>query len=127
MITQHELKTWPEFFEAMHNASKTFELRYNDRNYQSGDMLYLREFQPCRYCQGKGQVEVVIPMRKGYIPEHRIDKCMECMGEGGEYTGRVDWYAVTYILSDHPGIYRGYVIMGLVPDVRVHNETSDIA
>lgn len=43
---QHELKTWPEHFRAIEKGAKTCELRLNDRNYQTGDTLYLREWEP---------------------------------------------------------------------------------
>lgn len=39
----HELKTWPEFFEQTRNGRKKFELRRNDRAYQVGDQLLLKE------------------------------------------------------------------------------------
>jgi len=41
---QHDLKTWPEFFEAIIKGTKTFEIRKNDRFYQVGDTLRLREY-----------------------------------------------------------------------------------
>lgn len=40
----HELKTWAEFFKAIQSGEKTFEIRNNDRNFQVGDMLLLREY-----------------------------------------------------------------------------------
>ena len=40
----HELKIWPIYFEAVLSGRKTFEYRFNDRNYQEGDMLILREY-----------------------------------------------------------------------------------
>jgi ASC-1-like (ASCH) protein len=42
----HELKTWPQFFEAIVDGRKTFELRVNDRGFNAGDQLRLREFKP---------------------------------------------------------------------------------
>lgn len=45
MIT-HELKTWPEFFEAVWDGKKLFDLRKNDRNFRVGDQLCLREWNP---------------------------------------------------------------------------------
>lgn len=41
---KHDLKIWPEYYEAVLNGSKRFELRYNDRNYQVGDILRLKEY-----------------------------------------------------------------------------------
>jgi hypothetical protein len=43
---QHELKSWPEFFEPVLRRTKNFELRKNDRGYKIGDVLLLREWEP---------------------------------------------------------------------------------
>jgi hypothetical protein len=42
----HELKTWPEYFNDVRSGRKTFELRLNDRDFQYGDTLVLKEFDP---------------------------------------------------------------------------------
>lgn len=39
----HNLKIRPEYFEAIERGDKTFEVRYNDRNYQTHDILVLQE------------------------------------------------------------------------------------
>jgi Domain of unknown function (DUF3850) len=69
----HELKTWPEFFEPISNGKKTAELRYNDRDYQVGDVLHLREWEP----------------KLGEWDRHR---------GAGSYTGRQCWRVVTHVL-----------------------------
>lgn len=45
---KHELKTWPDLFEAsaFPNIIKPWELRVNDRDFQVGDFLMLREWDP---------------------------------------------------------------------------------
>ncbi len=42
----HDLKCWPAFFAGLRDGTKPFELRRNDRNYQVGDELLLREWLP---------------------------------------------------------------------------------
>ncbi|MDE2107299.1 MAG: DUF3850 domain-containing protein [Patescibacteria group bacterium] len=40
------MKCWPEYFEAIGEGRKTFEVREDDRNFQVGDSLELREWNP---------------------------------------------------------------------------------
>lgn len=42
----HELKIWPAQFSAILAGEKTFEVRHDDRPYQVGDTLHLREWNP---------------------------------------------------------------------------------
>lgn len=42
----HELKTWSVFYEKIIDGSKPFEVRNNDRKFQVGDILFLREYDP---------------------------------------------------------------------------------
>lgn len=46
MSKTHELKTLPQFFEAVKSGDKTFEVRFNDRDFKVGDFLLLQEFTP---------------------------------------------------------------------------------
>lgn len=38
----HELKTWPVYFDAVKRGAKTFEVRKNDRGFQTGDLVELQ-------------------------------------------------------------------------------------
>ena len=40
----HTLKTWPPFYRAVEDGSKRFEYRINDRPYEVGDILELKEW-----------------------------------------------------------------------------------
>lgn len=44
-MTHHSLKTWPAMFEAVWRGDKTFEVRLDDRGYQKGDTVQLREWE----------------------------------------------------------------------------------
>ena len=42
----HKVKIWPEYFRAVQDGSKTFEVRNDDRGYIKGDTIVLREWNP---------------------------------------------------------------------------------
>lgn len=84
-VRTHELKCWLPFFQAILDGDKTFEVRKNDRGFQKGDVLRLREFDPTA----------------------------KYLTDGGRYTGRDFPMVVAYVLSGFDGIEDGYVVMGL--------------
>ena len=45
-MATHELKIWPPYFEAVVSGKLRAQLRKNDRNYQTGDVLVLMEWNP---------------------------------------------------------------------------------
>jgi hypothetical protein len=47
-MTTHELKTWKEYFIDVWENRKKFEVRYNDRDFQVGDKLFLNEWDTFR-------------------------------------------------------------------------------
>jgi len=47
MSDVHTLKSWPEFFEAIIRGEKLHEIRRtSDRQFRTGDILHLREYDP---------------------------------------------------------------------------------
>lgn len=42
----HELKIWPQYYARVADGSKTFEVRDNDRGFQCGDSVLMREWDP---------------------------------------------------------------------------------
>ncbi|EAF8203415.1 TPA: DUF3850 domain-containing protein [Listeria monocytogenes] len=45
MTKLHELKTMREYFAAVAEGRKTFEIRKNDRDFKVGDYLLLKDFE----------------------------------------------------------------------------------
>lgn len=50
-LTRHELKILPRFYKEVISGSKTFEIRFNDRDFKVGDVFTLREYENGRYTQ----------------------------------------------------------------------------
>jgi uncharacterized protein YqfB (UPF0267 family) len=48
-MSLHDLKTEKQFFDDIISGTKTFEIRYNDRDYLVGDYLLLRDFNSGEY------------------------------------------------------------------------------
>jgi hypothetical protein len=73
---KHELKIWPQYYCRIEDGSKTFEVRNNDRGFQPGDEVVLREWSPDtetktdHYPMGDDEYEVV----KGYTGKSLIFK-----------------------------------------------------
>lgn len=49
-LMEHDLKIWPQYFEAVRDGRKTFEVRNNDRGFQAGDTVKLRNWSPDHSC-----------------------------------------------------------------------------
>lgn len=46
MNTEHYLKCWPNYYHRVVDRVKAFEVRKNDRDFQTGDTLILFEWDP---------------------------------------------------------------------------------
>lgn len=101
----HELKTHPKPFEAVWKNEKQYELRENDRNFEVGDWLKLREFDPCAECEGTGRTS------DGY----GFDDCV-CKKPHGTYSGRFIVCLVTYMTKGGDrGLPDELCVMSIVP------------
>jgi len=56
----HSLKIRPSYFNDILSRKKTFEIRFNDRNYQVNDVLILNEFDYHEDCETGRSVHVLI-------------------------------------------------------------------
>jgi Domain of unknown function (DUF3850) len=70
MSMTHELKTYPEFFEAVVEGQKHFEVRRDDRDFQINDTLILREWLPEQQCfSGRLTLKTVTYVLRGEAAE----------------------------------------------------------
>lgn len=104
---EHELKCWPDFYEEIVCGNKTFEIRSEeDRKFNVGDILHLREFRPCRKCKGAGRYQ-------DDAQNGEMENCT-CRKPHGRYTGRETRRRVTYVMHGPVfGLEEGWVIMAV--------------
>lgn len=60
----HELKIAPNYFEKVVSKEKSFEVRYNDRNFKVGDILKLVEYVDGSYTSQSIFVKVTYILRE---------------------------------------------------------------
>lgn len=60
----HELKLAPNYFEKVVSKEKSFEVRYNDRNFKVGDILKLMEYVDGSYTSQSIFVKVTYILRE---------------------------------------------------------------
>lgn len=65
----HELKTLPEYFNAVVEGKKTFEVRKNDRNFKIGDILVLKEWTRGGYTGNmvRKKITYILDDNSGYV------------------------------------------------------------
>lgn len=62
MSVRHVLKCWPEPFAALRAGEKLHEVRHDDRGFQVGDFIELREWDPRATYTGRA-----LTFRIGYL------------------------------------------------------------
>lgn len=65
----HDLKIQSKFYEKVLSGEKTFEIRFNDRNYSVGDILILNEILDQKYTGNKVTVKVVYMLNHEDFPQ----------------------------------------------------------
>lgn len=101
----HTVKCYPEFFKALADGSKPFEVRKNDRTYKAGDFLAVNEFLPEEdpYTLRSG-------MKEPYGGYHHAV-------EDGYYSGNCMLFKITYVLDDPRFCKEGMVVLGLARQI----------
>ena len=67
----HSLKILPKYFNDVASGYKTFEVRKNDRNFQVGDTLILKEWENGEYTGRiiKKEITYILNDSSGYVIE----------------------------------------------------------
>lgn len=88
-MTVHNVKCWPNYFDAIERGDKTFDVRRDDRGYQRGDTLVLEKFDP---------------KKNGYVyPTHHLSAKPFSIKK-----------TISYVLTGGQfGIEPGYVVLAL--------------
>lgn len=89
-MAEHTLKVQEPYFDALVSGAKNFEVRYNDRAYQVGDVLILEPWHGISYDSAKG------------TPIRRV---VTFVYSGDPRFGRRD--------GSVGGVQSGYVVLGL--------------
>lgn len=64
---KHDLKLWPQYYCRVADGTKTFEIRKNDRGFQPGDEVVLREWSPVRNDYSPEFTSPPLKFRIGYV------------------------------------------------------------
>lgn len=128
----HDLKILPRYFDAVEDGSKPFEVRRNDRDYQVGDILLLREGNnaedvidpprnPCLDSAGEQCPGCIFGYKMMACPDYNAfviasDTYNEEIVGHWIYTGRELRRTVTYVLPGGAfGIAKDYCVLGIAP------------
>jgi ASC-1-like (ASCH) protein len=68
-VKTHELKTEPPYFQAVLDGRKKFEIRKNDRDFQVGDKLILKEYDADVHVFTGRKVEVMVTYMTDYAQQ----------------------------------------------------------
>jgi uncharacterized protein DUF3850 len=94
---EHILKTWPEHYAAIERGAKTCELRLNDRPYQVGDALHLKEWEPLEnsFTGRSCRVRVTHVLSGGaWLSPGYVAMSIRLMGEDGQARVQEDFRVV---------------------------------
>lgn len=83
-MTVHNLKSWPEYFAAVADGTKTFEVRKDDRGFRVGDHLRLREWDPATddYTGREVERRVTYIFRGPFMPRSKDEAQFAVLGHG---------------------------------------------
>ena len=77
-VVEHDVKSWPSFFEAILAGTKLHEVRrVTDRHYEVGDCLRLREYDPVtKKYTGREQLVRITYITSAELPCALSEECL---------------------------------------------------
>ena len=82
----HVLKCWPEAYRDIVSGIKAYEYRRNDRGFEIGDYLVLKEWNPkTKEYTGEVFTVIVTHITKGPLYRVRRGYCVMAIREGSQY------------------------------------------
>jgi Domain of unknown function (DUF3850) len=96
---RHELKTVQPFFEMVWSGEKTFEVRFDDRNFKVGDRLALLEFDPVAEFEFAPNVEDAPRTCR------KVEANVERIFNSLEFPGLREGYVVIFLSNIRNGAY----------------------
>lgn len=103
----HSVKCWPYQYNLILTGLKTFDLRWNDRDYRTGDVLHLHEYDPER--------------------RHADPERIEQGEERGCFTGRDCQLLITHVMQGGVfGLQGGYVALSLRDTTPLAADPADL-
>lgn len=70
-MATHELKIEKPYFQAVKDGIKTFEIRHNDRGFQAGDEIILKEIDDGQFLVGHGYTGRELWAVIGYVTSYK--------------------------------------------------------
>lgn len=105
----HTLKIEPEYFQAVLDDTKTFEVRKeDDKHFEVGDTLILREWKEDLEVYGMDAWDALLATKDADVAD-TLRKHLDARG----YTGRSCRVTVIYILRDERWLLPGVAVLGI--------------
>jgi hypothetical protein len=83
MPKHHDIKIHPQHFRSVQANEMPFQIRFNDRDYQAGDTLTMKEWKP------------------------------DELGKGGKYSGLEIHRVINHVFDELPGLQSGFVAFSI--------------
>jgi hypothetical protein len=106
----HELKTWPKTFQLIWDGRQTYDLRFNDRDFEVGDRVRFLEWVPQHetVCHWKSRTDQQQTERSDIF-------CVDCgrnidAAMPGDFTDRAVVAEVSLITKDSPGLKENVIV-----------------